>query len=204
MPRTLAILIVLMHALAASAQGADHGHKQGLAELLLDYLSVKYPAEDIDGDILYVSVMRQRMYHLRGRRMLAEFVISTSARGLGARRDSERTPEGAHHVVERIGQGVPPGGVFRERVFAGESAPPFGGSADLITARILWLDGLEPGVNQGGDVDSRTRGIYIHGTPDESSLGRPSSHGCIRMSDADVIALFDQIPLGTLVVILNN
>lgn len=182
----------------------DPHPQQGLADMLLEYLAVKYPTEDIAGDILYVSVARQRMYHIRGGHMLKEYVISTSARGLGAQRDSEMTPEGAHHVVQRIGQGVPPGGVFRERVFAGENAPPFGAADDLITARILWLDGLEPGVNLGGSVDSRTRGIYIHGTPNEASLGRPSSHGCIRMCDADVIALFDQVAMGTLVVILNN
>ncbi len=204
MIKAIATLQLVLCAAMLRAQGTAHVPKQGLADMLLDYLAVKYPQEDIDGDILYVSVARQRMYHLRGRRMLAEYTISTSARGLGAQRDSERTPEGAHHVIQRIGQGVPPGGVFRERVFIGESAPPFGGNADLITARILWLDGLEPGVNQGGDVDSRTRGIYIHGTPDEASLGRPSSHGCIRMRDADVIALFDQVPVGALVVILDN
>jgi hypothetical protein len=94
--------------------------------------------------------------------------------------------------------------VFCDRVFGGERATGSAPNADLITTRILWLDGMEPLVNKDGDVDSRTRGIYIHGTPDEISLGHPSSHGCIRMSDADVIALFDHVSVGAPVVILDN
>ena len=199
-----ATLFYLLIATTAHAQDTAAHPQQGLADMLIEYLSVKYPAEDADGDVLYVSVQRQRLYHVRGHRMLTEYVISTSAKGLGGQQESERTPEGAHRVVERIGLGVPPGGVFRERVFIGEHAGPARSNEDLITSRILWLGGLEPGVNQGGRVDSQTRAIYIHGTPDAASLGRPSSHGCIRMSDRDVIRLFDEIPLGTLVVILNN
>ena len=196
--------LLLLHAFAAQAQYLSVHHAQGLADMLVEYLAVKYPQEDIDADILYVSVQRQRMYHIRGHRMLSEYVISTSAKGLGGEQNSERTPEGAHRIVERIGQGVPAGGVFRERAFTGEHAGAEPVDEDLITSRILWLGGLEPGVNQGGTVDSRTRAIYIHGTPDAASLGRPSSHGCIRLSDADMIALFDEVPLGTLVVILDN
>ncbi len=68
----------------------------------------------------------------------------------------------------------------------------------MITARILWLSGMESGVNEGGNVDSHARWIYIHGTADECSLGTPSSHGCIRMHNSDVIALFDKVPIGEL------
>lgn len=197
-------LLILLIPLRLAAQTDSLTHKQGLADMLLEYMAMQYPAEDLDGDVLYVSVHRQTLFHLRAGRIIAQYVISTSAMGLGAERGSGRTPEGLHHIAQRIGQGVPPGGVFRDRVFAGERASGSVSEGDLITARILWLDGMEPEVNNGGSVDSRTRGIYIHGTPDEASLGRPSSHGCIRMSDADVIALFDQVPVGAPVVILDN
>ena len=68
-----------------------------------------------------------------------------------------------------------------------------------ITTRILWLEGLQPGFNRGGSVDTHDRYIYIHGTSDQKSVGRPASHGCIHLADPDLIALYDQVPSGTLV-----
>ncbi|MBS1580758.1 MAG: L,D-transpeptidase [Bacteroidetes bacterium] len=144
------------------------------------------------------------MYCVVEGRMRGEFVISTARNGLGSAKDSYRTPTGLHRVVEKIGDGVPLRGVFQERRYTGDVAGPGSDDGDVITSRILRLGGLEPGVNQGGTVDSQERAIYIHGTADEASLGRPSSHGCIRMYNADVVRLFDQVPLGTLVVILDN
>lgn len=179
--------------------------KQGLADFLLEYMEVRYPGVDVDGDVLYVSVRSQTMYHVRGRLMLREFVISTSAKGLGEREESYRTPTGLHWISERIGEGLPAWSVLREREATGELADSCTArSQDLVTSRILWLSGMEPGHNQGGPVDSHERWIYIHGTADECSLGTPSSHGCIRMANRDVIGLFDQLPVGTLVVIYDN
>ena len=68
-----------------------------------------------------------------------------------------------------------------------------------ITTRILWLEGLQPGFNRGGNVDSYNRYIYIHGTGDESTIGRPTSHGCIHLAVEDLIPLYDTLPVGTLV-----
>lgn len=200
LPAILALLPGFSH-----AQGVDAGHKQGLAEFLLEYMEMRYPEADIDGDVLYVSVRRQRMYHVRGRRMLKEYPISTSANGLGAERDSYRTPTGLHRVSERIGEGVPPWGVLKDRVFTGELADSAcADGRDVITSRILWLSGQEQGVNAGAGVDSHDRWIYIHGTANEGSIGTPSSRGCVRMRNADILELFDQVPTGTLVVILDN
>jgi hypothetical protein len=178
--------------------------KQGLADMLLEYLEARYAGEDLDGDLLYVSVWRQHMYHVRGRRLMDEYVISTAGAGLGSELDSHRTPLGLHQVEDKIGAGVPLGGVLSERRFTGEVVFGPHPGEDLITSRILWLGGLEPGINQGGLVDSHDRAIYIHGTADEASLGRPSSMGCIRMRNTDVIELFDRLPIGALVVILDN
>lgn len=168
-------------------------------------MAVRYPGLDADGDVLYVSVRSQRMYHVRGRMIQQEYLISTSAKGLGQVQDSYRTPTGLHYVRERIGEGLPPWSVIKERVCTGELADSCqDASADLITSRILWLSGMEAGINKGGQVDSYDRWIYIHGTADECSLGAPSSHGCIRMRNSDVITLFDEIPVGALVVIYDN
>jgi len=108
-------------------------------------------------------------------------------------------------VRERIGEGLPPRSILKDRMPTGETADRAGMvTQDVITSRILWLSGMESGLNEGGSVDSYQRCIYIHGTADERSIGTPSSHGCIRMRNEDVIELFDRTPVGALVVIFDN
>ena len=199
----------LLFVIAASAQYDDlamvtPARKQVLADFLVEWMQVRYPAAPSEGYVLYVSVQSQRMYFVVEGQMKAEYVISTAQNGLGAYVNSNQTPEGLHRVERKFGKGVPAWGIFKARQFTGDIAPKGADNGDLITSRILWLGGLEPGVNEGGSVDSMERGIYIHGTADEGSLGTPSSHGCIRMRNSDVIALYDRILLGTLVVILDN
>ncbi len=200
----IAGLVCAGHAIVAQ-QGPEHP-RQGLADLLLEYLEVRYSGTDLMGDILYVSVQRQSLFHLRRRRLLNVYPVATSGRGLGAETDSYRTPEGLHRISDKVGDEVPPLGILKDRVFTGELADvDFAGvDKDWITSRILWLDGLEPGLNKGGSVDSHNRFIYIHGTANERSVGKPSSMGCIRMCNADVIKLYDAVPVGALVVILDN
>ncbi|NDG16087.1 MAG: L,D-transpeptidase, partial [Betaproteobacteria bacterium] len=72
---------------------------------------------------------------------------------------------------------------------------------DWILTRILWLSGLEVGFNRLGNQDTMQRFIYIHGTHDLVNLGKPKSHGCIRMDNYDIIDLFDQINVGDHVLI---
>jgi hypothetical protein len=133
--------------------------------------------------------------------------VSTAARGAGERDGSERTPRGRHRICERIGAGAPEGAVFVGREPTGERCTPERFAAeperDWILTRILWLEGLEPGRNRGGDVDTRSRFIYIHGSPDEARIGRPASHGCIRMRNADVGELFERVEVGTPVEIVD-
>lgn len=205
----LACLFSASFTIAAMAQAgeaamASPAEKQPLADFLIEWMQVHYPAAPSEGYVLYVSVKSQRMYFVVEGEMKAEYVISTARNGLGAQTSSNRTPEGLHRVVHKFGEGVPPFGILKGRQYTGEVATDSTGKDDLITSRILWLDGMEPGLNEGGSVDSMQRGIYIHGTADEGSLGRPSSHGCIRMRNSDVIALFDKVLIGTLVVILDN
>jgi lipoprotein-anchoring transpeptidase ErfK/SrfK len=190
---------------------STHGYwtdppKQGLIDLLLEYLGARYPGHSTPEDVLYVSVQRQTLFHVRTGRLVAEYPIATASAGLGSTQDSYRTPTGLHRISEKIGDGVPPLGILKDRVFTGEYADPdFAGvDKDWITSRVLWLDGLEPGVNQGGNVDSHARYIYIHGTANERSVGTASSKGCIRMRNTDVIALYDQVPVGAWVVVLDN
>jgi len=129
-------------------------------------------------------------------------VCSTSKFGIGQRAGSNRTPLGLHRIAQKIGGGWPVGTVFKGRkpvgfMWRGLPLAP-------ITTRILWLEGLEPGFNRGGNVDSFARYIYIHGTGDEPGLGRPASHGCIHLAADDLVPLFDKLGVGTLVWISNR
>lgn len=200
------LLVLLLAPVRLDATSPGTSALQGVVDLLLEYLSAKYPDAHLDGDILYVSVHRQKLFHVRGGILLATYPVATSYKGPGCLRDSHCTPTGLHRITEKIGDEVPPLGILRERSFTGDLADPdFAGvDKDWITSRILWLEGLEPGVNQGGEVDSRERHIYIHGTANERSVGTPSSMGCIRMRNDEVIALYDSVPVGALVVVLDN
>ena len=157
-----------------------------------------WPARVGDGLGLWVSVGRQRLVVVEGNRVAFVHVCSTAARGTGNQADSYQTPLGWHEIDERFGEEAAWGAVFKERCLTGEVWRPGGEIAkDLILSRILWLRGLEPGVNSGPGIDSHARYIYIHGTPAEDKLGTPASHGCIRLSNDDVIALYQRAPSGT-------
>ena len=125
------------------------------------------------------------------------FRCSTSRFGIGQTGGSNRTPLGLHRIAEKIGDGWPAGTVFKARQPIGFT---WKGLPDAkITTRILWLDGLEPGFNHGGNVDSHARYIYIHGTGDQTTIGKPSSCGCVHLADDDLIPLFKELASGTLV-----
>ena len=126
---------------------------------------------------------------------VATYPVSTARAGIGGETGSNKTPPGWHRVCARYGANAKLGQVFvSRRALRGSVLPKgkwrAGGNVDLILSRILWLDGLEPGVNRGGTVDSRARYVYIHGTNQEHLLGRPASHGCIRLSNHDVMVVY--------------
>ena len=141
--------------------------------------------------VIRISVRDQRLDLLSGENVLSSYPVSTSRFGLGSEEGSMKTPLGKFKIGEKIGHGLPVGTVFRSRIpLAPEEATP--PTDDLILSRILWLDGLEE-----RNANTRDRFIYIHGTNHEEEIGRAASHGCIRMKNADLLALFDQVPLGT-------
>ena len=159
--------------------------------------------------VLVVRVDEQLLYEWDAARVRGIYPVSTAAQGAGSREGSLQTPLGLHRVAQRIGDAAPVGTIFRGRVDTGVVATILTDRAerspeDRITSRILWLDGLEPGLNRGGDVDSFSRYIYVHGTDEEGRVGSPVSHGCIRMRNADLISLFPRVPLHSLVVILSG
>ena len=144
---------------------------------------------------IHIDLATQRLELRKGPALVESYPISSSAKGVGHEEGSNQTPVGSFCICQKIGHGAPLGMVYKSRIptgkFGMEEDPD-----DLVQTRILWLHGLEE-----HNANTRNRYIYIHGTNHESSIGTPSSHGCIRMRNADVIALFDAVPEGTKVVI---
>lgn len=157
----------------------------------------------VGGDIgVWVSVDEQVLRVIQAGAVLLEVPCATARNGVGSRIDSLKTPVGWHSVSKKLGQDAPWGQVFRARRPTGEIWKPGGDTTeDLVLTRVLLLDGEEPGVNKGGEVDSMARFIYIHGTNDEAKIGAPSSHGCIRLRNDDVIRAFQLIPAGARVLV---
>ena len=155
---------------------------------------------------IVVSIDQQKLWFFRGQDC-DTYVVSTARAGRGCVQDSLQTPDGLHRVGEKIGDGAAPGMVFKARQPTGRLSAEWPKPEDnLITSRILWLEGLEPGRNQGVDaagqvVDTRSRFVYIHGTNQTDKLGQPNSHGCVLLSDTDVIRLYGLVPVGTPVLI---
>lgn len=142
-----------------------------------------------------ISIRRQRLALKRDRKTLRTYPISTSRFGVGFEEGSLKTPLGRFRITEKIGHGAPAGTIFKARVPL-QPGDPLPETEDLITSRILWLEGLDK-----DNANTRDRYIYIHGTKHEDRIGLPDSHGCIRMRNADVMELFDLVEEGTPVVI---
>ena len=150
---------------------------------------------------IHISVPAQRLVLLDDVREVMNVLVSTAANGAGEAMGSGCTPRGAHVVRAKIGAGCAPNTVFVGRRPTGEIYTPELGrqfpERDWILTRILWLSGREAGRNRLGNVDTMRRYIYIHGTPDDTPMGVPGSHGCIRMRNAELLELFERVPAGT-------
>ncbi len=143
-----------------------------------------------------VSIDKQRLSLVENQKTIREYAISTAARGMGFAEGSFRTPTGRFRLIDKIGREAASNTIFKGRVPAGTWNPGKDQGEDLILARILRLDGLDP-----ENHNTRDRYIYIHGTNDTKNLGRPASHGCVRMSPSDIIDLFPMVNEGMEVII---
>ena len=143
---------------------------------------------------IIVDIKTQSLKLFSGQREVFTAPVSTSRNGPGFDFGSFKTPTGLFRIHEKIGAGSPPGTIFKGRVPVDETP---GSGDDLITSRILWLDGLEP-----QNANTRDRYIYIHGTDQEDLIGQPVSHGCIRMRNDDIVRLFEMVSVGNTVEII--
>ncbi len=157
-------------------------------------------------ELIFVSIDQQKMFHIDRDKIYKSYNISSSKFGIGNKKGSNKTPLGLHKIKEKHGESIPLNGRLIGRVFYGQIAEIFSDTTtsktDDITSRVLWLEGLEKGINKGKDIDSYKRYIYIHGTSEEGKIGEPASHGCVRMKNKDVIDLFKEVSIGTFVLIL--
>ena len=191
------------------AQNPEISEKEAIAvrRVLTDHIAENYNPEDFN-DFIYVSLKSQRLYRIEHKQITESYTVSCASAGAGCMSGSNKTPVGLHSVCGKYGDNVPLGGIMKARQYTGKIATIYTDSTNVeeddVTTRIMWLCGEEPGINKGGKVDSHNRYIYIHGTPEEGLLGTPASHGCIRMCNKEVIDLYNRVPSGTYVLILNK
>jgi lipoprotein-anchoring transpeptidase ErfK/SrfK len=194
--RTFNLILVSLISLNTTAQNS-------IIERVNNYLDSKNTLTD---EVIYVSTKQQKLYHIKNDSIIKEYIISSSTYGIGSASGSNKTPTGLHSIKEKYGEKTPINGKMTGRVFHGHIATIYTdgtkSKTDDVTSRILWLEGLEKGKNTGEGIDSFKRYIYIHGTSEEGRLGKPASHGCIRMKNKEVIDLYKLLEVGTLVLIL--
>jgi lipoprotein-anchoring transpeptidase ErfK/SrfK len=150
---------------------------------------------------LLIAVENQQLQCYIGDVLYKSYPVSTGKNGSGQQSGSGCTPLGLHCIHNIIGLNHDVNSVFVGREWTGEYYTPELAASfpdrDWILTRILQLDGLEEGYNRGGEVDTLSRFIYIHGTPDSTALGMPGSHGCIRMRNSDIVELALWVQIGT-------
>ncbi len=147
---------------------------------------------------IQVSVPDQELRLIEGENVVASWPVSTSRHGLGSEEGSFKTPTGKFQVCEEFGGDAPEGTIFKDRKPVGRWNAGEKSEEDMVLTRILWLEGLEE-----QNANTKERYIYIHGTNDEENIGQPVSIGCVRMKNADVATLYDEVTVGTPVEILG-
>ncbi len=171
---------------------------------LLDEACSQYP-QHAHFPVAVVDVSQQVLRVFFDGEFINSYPVSTSRYGIGQDEGSYKTPIGVHCIREKIGADANIAEIFkaRKRTYTQAAIEPekISTDRDCVTSRILWLTGLEEGINKGSGVDSYARYIYIHGTPAEGHIGQPASEGCIRMKNQDVIELFELLPVASLVIV---
>ena len=169
-----------------------------LVTCALPLRAVTIPAPTLSTHVI-ISVRDQKLILIENGTIAATYPVSTSKYGLGDAWGSLATPLGLLQVAQKIGDRAPMGAVFHNRRWTGEILQPNTPGRDPVMTRIIWLRGLE-----ASNAHAFKRCIYIHGTNEEKIIGKPACFGCIRMRSNDVAALYNQLPLGTPVEIVQD
>ncbi|MCL2926001.1 MAG: L,D-transpeptidase [Trichodesmium sp. MAG_R04] len=123
---------------------------------------------------LVIKLSDRRVYVYQKEQLKISYPIAIGKEGW-------ETPTGTHKVIQKI-----PNPSWTHP-FTGEIIPP--GPENPLGERWIgfWTDG--------------TNYIGFHGTPNEETVGQAASHGCVRMLNRDVLALFEKVGIGTIVVV---
>jgi len=169
------------------------------ANIIVDEIYKKYKL-DKQESIIYISISNQNLYIINNMVIIGTYSISSSKYGIGSKPGSNKTPLGLHKIYKKIGESAEYGSIFKARKNTNKIAKITIDNTDTeddhVTSRILWLKGMEK-----TNLSSKKRFIYIHGTSEEGLIGKPASHGCIRMNNKDVIKLFAKVDKDTPVII---
>ena len=196
MPITPTVEAAAVSAVSAKLAG-DTPAITGAFLLLLLFLTSCATHKDMQHRVV-ISVKDQKLAVLDRETLLAVYPVSTSKYGIGDSRGSYRTPLGQLEIAQKIGDGLPPGTVFKDRRRTGEIVGVNAPGRDPIVTRIIWLRGLE-----WQNANAFHRDIYIHGTPEERNIGLPTSYGCIRMRSSDILSLYGIVGWGAEVTIVD-
>ncbi len=205
-PPETAVVMDLNEGEVVNVKSAKSHLEEPLSESHQTQLSAAGWADHVgDTPAIWVAIDEQMLRLIRGDQIVFQSRCATAAKGVGSTMNSLKTPLGWHSIATKIGDKAPRGQVFRSRQATHEIwSPGDDVDEDLVLTRVLLLTGEEPGKNKGGDVDSFARNIYIHGTNDEGRIGVPSSHGCVRMLNDDIISMFPLIEGGTPVLLTDG
>ncbi len=198
--RLIIILFSIFYLSSCVTDLSMKNNKDNKNNILKRFL-LKYPDATSYNDLLYVDIESQHLFYIKKGTVFKTYAISSSKYGTGSSLNSLKTPLGKHKIFKKIGSELPLNSILKGRVWTGEIAnivkDPIETDYDIVTSRILWLEGLEEGKNKGKGVDSKDRYIYLHGTAEEGLIGTIASDGCIRMYNIDVIELFDLVSVNT-------
>lgn len=125
---------------------------------------------------LVLRLRDRKVYFYENDDLIASYPVAIGRQGW-------ETPTGEFEIIQKV-----PNPTW-QHPFTNEIVPP--GPDNPLGDRWIgfWTDG--------------TNYIGFHGTPDESLIGQAVSHGCVRMRNADIVALFEKVDVGMQVIVEN-
>ena len=97
MLRTINLILISLISLNTTAQNS-------IIERVNNYLDRKNAFTD---EVIYVSIKKQKLYYIEHDSIIKEYIISSSAFGIGSTSGSNKTPIGLHSIKEKYGEKTP-------------------------------------------------------------------------------------------------
>ncbi len=157
------------------------GIKAGFVNEFTRRVVVEYTGPDAPGTIV-VDPYARRLYYVTGPRRAYRYAVAVGRAGLAF------SGTGVIQRKEEWPSWTPTANMVRTRpdLYYDYRGGLPGGLINPLGARALYL------YRNGRDTYYR-----IHGTEEQSSIGRATSAGCIRLFNQDAMHLYNQIGIGT-------